>query len=201
LEPLDALRPPVWAKTGRRRVGRLGGLALANLRRMPARSLVAMFGLFVGVGALTVLLAVNQSFQGQLVGTLLGEAISVQVRGLDFLTVGLIVGLAGLSLADVLYLNLRERAAEIVTLRTVGWSDRHLAFVIALEALLLGLVAALAGALVGITVGYQLGVPIGPLALAAAAGVGGGCLIALLASLLPLFHLTRLTAPSVLAQE
>lgn len=201
LEPLDAIRPPVWAKTGRRRVTRLTGLALANLRRMPARSLVAMFGLFVGVGALTVLLAVNQAFQGQLVGTLLGEAISVQVRGLDFLTVGLIVVLAGLSLADVLYLNLRERAAELVTLRTVGWSDGHLGFVIALEALLLGLLAALAGAAVGVITGAQLGVPLGPLALAAAAGVAGGCLIALLASLLPLAHLTRLTAPTVLAEE
>lgn len=201
LEPLDAIRPPVWAKSGRRQVRGLAALALANLRRMPARSLVAMFGLFVGVGALTVLLAVNQAFQGQLVGTLLGEAISVQVRGLDFLTVGLIVALAGLSLADVLYLNLRERAAELVTLRTVGWSDRHLGFVIALEALLLGLVAALAGAAVGVIVGASLGVPLGPLALAAAAGVAGGCLVALLASVLPLAHLTRLTAPTVLAEE
>lgn len=201
LRPLDAILPPVWAKTGRRRVGRLASLALANLRRMPGRSLVGMAGLFVGVSSLTVLLGVNQAFQGRLVGTLLGEAISLQVRGLDFLAAGLIVALAGLSLADVLYLNLRDRAAEIVTLRTVGWSDRHLGFVIALEALVLGLIAATAGALVGSAVSAQLGVPLVTLALVSAAGVVGGTLVALLASLVPLGHLAGLSAPAVLAEE
>lgn len=201
LQPLDAIQPPVWASRSRRRVGRLSTLALANLRRVPARSLVGMAGLYVGVGSLTLLIALNQSFQGRLVGTLLGEAISVQVRGLDFLTVGLIVALAGLSLADVLYLNLRERAAEIVTLRTFGWSDRHLQLVIALEALLLGAFAGLAGALTGTLLGSQLGAPSGPLALGAAAGIIGGVLVALVASLVPLYQLNRLSAPAILAEE
>jgi len=32
------------------------------------------------------------------------------------------MALAALSVADVLYLNLRERAAEIATLKTIGWA-------------------------------------------------------------------------------
>jgi ABC-type antimicrobial peptide transport system permease subunit len=201
LGPLEAVRPPVWSQKHGRRVRHLVGLAFANLRRSPARSLVAMTALFVGVASLTLLLALNFGFQGRLAGTLLGEAITVQVRGLDFLAVGLVIALAGLSLADVLYLNLRERSAEIVTLRTVGWKDGQLGFVIALEALVLGLVASSAGALVGLVLGAQLGAPATTLALAAAAGILGGCLVALLASLVPLAHLSRLTAPVVLAEE
>jgi ABC-type lipoprotein release transport system permease subunit len=201
LRPLEAVRPPAWSQKRGQRVRRLAGLAFANLRRAPARSLVAMTALFVGVASLTLLLALNFGFQGRLAGTLLGEAITVQVRGLDFLAAGLVIALAGLSLADVLYLNLRERSAEIVTLRTVGWSDGQLGRVIAMEALFLGLAASTAGALLGVALGAQLGAPATTLAIAALAGVAGGCLVALLASLVPLAHLARLTAPRVLAEE
>jgi hypothetical protein len=85
--------------------------------------------------------------------------------GLDFLVVGLIALLARLSLADVIYLNLnlRERAAEIVTLRTVGWSETYLARVIAGEAVVLGALGSGSGAALGFVIGVQLGVPVFPL--------------------------------------
>jgi len=104
-------------------------------------------------------------------------------------------------LADVLYLNLRERAAELMTLRTVGWSDAELGRVIAGEALALGLLGSVPGALLGLLIGKQLGVGTAALALGALAGVVGGLLVALLASLLPLARLRSLTAPAVLAEE
>jgi putative ABC transport system permease protein len=199
--PLDAVRPIVAGDVHGVRVRRLTTLALANLRRVPARSLVAVAGLFVGVAALTLLVAVNRAFQGTLVGTLLGEAISLQVRGLDFVSVGLVVGLAAMAVADVLFINLRERAAEFVTLRTLGWRNAHLRRVIALEALWLSLIGSIAGAVFGIVLGIQLAVPIGWLAVAAIAGVGGGIIVALAASVLPLSKLSALTPSSVLADE
>nr|MBA2295519.1 ABC transporter permease [Actinomycetota bacterium] len=156
---------------------------------------------FVGVYALTVLLAVNDAFQGSLVGSVLGEAITLQVRGLDFVSVGLVIALAGLSLADVLYLNLRERAAELATLRTLGWHERHLAAVVALEALTLGTTGSVAGALGGVGTGLTLGVPAGPLSLAAAIAAAGGVGVALLASLVPLARLGTLTPSVALADE
>jgi ABC-type antimicrobial peptide transport system permease subunit len=41
----------------------------------------------------------------------------------------------------VLYLNLRERRAELATLRTVGWSLTHIRRLIATEALALAVLA------------------------------------------------------------
>ncbi len=72
LVPLDAVRPPVSGKVEGRPVRHLGALALANLRRVPVRSLVAVAGLTVGVTALALLVAIDRAFQGTLVGTLLG---------------------------------------------------------------------------------------------------------------------------------
>ena len=199
--PFDAVRPAVAGEVKGRRVRGLAALARANVRRSPARSLVAAGGLFVGVYALTVLLAVNDAFQGSLVGSVLGEAITLQVRGLDFVSVGLVIALAGLSLADVLYLNLRERAAELATLRTLGWRERHLATVIGLEALWLGAGGSLTGAAAGLATGWALGVPAGPLTLAVATSAAGGIAVALLASLVPLTRLATLTPSTALAEE
>jgi hypothetical protein len=198
---LDAVRPAVSVAGVHRQIRRLLSLAAANVRRVPGRSGVAAAGLFIASAALTLLLAINQAFRGDLVGTLLGQAISVQVRGLDFLVVGVIVLLAALSLADVIYLNLRERAAEFVTLRTVGWSDRYLIQVVATEAAILGLLGTIPGSLIALLIGLQLGVPVFPLLLASTISVLGGLVVALLASLVPLARLSTLTAPSVLAEE
>ncbi|MFY9578966.1 MAG: FtsX-like permease family protein [Gaiellaceae bacterium] len=199
--PLDAVHSPVSTGAARRRVVNLTALALANVRRVPGRSIAAAAGLFIAAAVFTLLLSINQTFQGHLVGTLLGNAVSVEVRGLDFLVVGVIVLLATLSLADVLFLNLRERAAEITTLRTLGWADSHLARVVAAEAVLLSLLGTVPGALLGLVVSLQLGVPAQDALLADGIAIVGGFCIALVASLLPLARLTQLTTPAVLAEE
>jgi putative ABC transport system permease protein len=200
--PLDAVRPSVVGHGRSRRVRRLGELSLVNLWRTPARTVVAAAGLVVGVAALTVLLAIHYAFQGVLVDTLLGQAISIQVRSADLVAVALVTLLAGLSVADVLYLNVRERAAELVTLRTVGWEESHLRRVIALEGFAIGVLGSLVGALVGSTVGLlALGVPALSLGAAAILAALGGVAVAVVASLIPLAGLKALTPATVFAEE
>jgi putative ABC transport system permease protein len=201
LVPLDAVRPPVSGKVEGRPVRHLAGLALANLRRVPVRSLVAVAGLTVGVTALALLVAIDRAFQGTLVGTLLGGVVSLQVRGLDYLAVGLLVALSALALADVLYVNLRERQAELVTLRSLGWADAELRRLVALEAGLLGLLGSLAGALLALLIGGLVGLPLLTLLWAALAAGVGGVVVALVASLLPLSQIGRFSVPTVLAEE
>lgn len=200
--PLDVVRPAVVGHGRSRRVGRLGELALINLWRTPARTLVAVAGLVVGVAALTVLLAIERAFQGVLVDTLLGQAISIQVRSADLVAITLVIVLAGFSVADVLYLNVRERAAELVTLRTVGWEESHLGRVIALEGVSIGILGSLTGALVGLAVGaLGLGVPVASLSAAATVAALGGIAVAGGASLVPLARLRALTPSTAFAEE
>ncbi|MDQ3821880.1 MAG: hypothetical protein M3321_01400 [Actinomycetota bacterium] len=199
--PLDAVRPAVAGKEEHRRVTGLATMGLVNLRRLPARALVGVAGLFVGVAVLTLLLAVNRSLEGTLVGTLLGEAILVRISGLDFVAVLLTIALAALSIADVLFLNLRERAAELVTLRTVGWRESDLRRLVGIEAFGLGLVGGLGGAVAGVVLSVAIDVPLAPVALAAVLAAAGGLVVVLVASLVPIAHVARLTAPVVLAEE
>ena len=202
LRPLAAVRPAVARGRGRRPVGHIARLALVNLRRLPARTLVGAAGLAIGIAALTLLLAIERSYHGTLVGTLLGNALALQVRGADLAAIGLTIGLAAFSVADVLYVNLRERAAEIVTLRSSGWSERQLSLLVGLEAAVLGLGGSVVGAALGVALtAALLSVSLGPLVVAAALAVLGGTLTTIAASLVPLSRLRRLTVPSVLAAE
>jgi putative ABC transport system permease protein len=200
--PRDALLAPVTTRRHRGSVRSLLGLAVANTLRVPVRTALGAAGLALGVAALSVLFAIEQAFQGTLIGTVLGNAVSVQVHGADFVAVGLTITLAALSVADVLYLNLRERAAEIATLKTIGWAWRHIAGVVLLEGLILGLLGSVGGAAIGLLVGrFVFSVPLGSLGIACAAAAAGGVAAALVASLLPLSQLTRLSVPVVLAAE
>jgi putative ABC transport system permease protein len=121
------------------------------------------------------------------------------VRGADFAAVALTLALAALSIADVVYLNLHERQAELVTLRTLGWTNRHLRTTILLESLGLGLLGSLTGALLALTVGTTiLTIPALSLTLAALAA---GTTAATLAALAPLSQINQLTTPQILAAE
>jgi ABC-type antimicrobial peptide transport system permease subunit len=182
-EPMDAVQPVASPPRRRARpVRRLLGLALSNLRRRPARAVLAGVALGVGVAALTVLLGIQLAFSRQVTGSLLGNFVSGEVRGVDYLSAGLAVILGAASVADVLYLNLRERRPEFAALAATGWQRGHLARVALYEATAIGLLGSLVGGLAGIGITAALGGS--PLALLAAAAVAvvGGTMLTLAAS-------------------
>lgn len=199
--PLDAVRPRVADRRSGHSVKGIGSMAFSNLWRLPGRTLLAAAGLFVGVGALALLLSITLAFKGTLLGTALGAFISVQVRGVDYLGVALAVLLAAVSVADVLFLNLRERAPEMVTLRATGWHESHLATMVALEGLGIGLLGSVTGAAAGIGLSALVGGSPGRIVLAGIIAAVMGTVVALGAALLPASLVSRMTPPSVLAEE
>jgi putative ABC transport system permease protein len=199
--PLDAVRPPVVEPRRGRPHHRLVGMAVGNLTRVPGRTLLGAGALLVGVAALAFLVAVNLAFKGTVVGTLLGNVVSVQVRAVDWLSVTLAICLGELSVADVLVLNLKERAPELVTLNTTGWTQGHLGRLVAYEGLGIGVLGSVVGALLGLGLAAQVG-GIGPkVVLAALVAAGVGVAAAALASSVPALLVGRMTPPEVLAEE
>jgi putative ABC transport system permease protein len=200
-QPLDAVRPAVAAG---QRVGRVRGLlslGLVSLRRSPSRTALAAAALAVGVAAMTALLAVDQSFVNRIAGTHLGSALTVEVRGVDYLGAGLAIVLGVASVADVLVLNLRERAAELVTLRTFGWTDRQLAKVALYEGVGVGVLGTIVGVALGLAISAFAGATaLGGLFAAAAAIIVGTAMTTAIAVTAAMF-IARLPAPTSLAAE
>lgn len=199
--PMQAVLPSVRPPRHAAHVTSITRLGLVGVGRTPGRSALAAASLFVGVAALAGLLAIQQQFAHHAVGTLLGDVVAIQVRGVDLFAVILILALGGFTIADVAYLNISERRSEIGTLRATGWGERHVRRLFATEALTIATVGAIAGAAVGVTAtGVLLHADVVSLVRAAAIAIGGGLLAAVLALVVPLARLGRL-APAGMVEE
>jgi ABC-type antimicrobial peptide transport system permease subunit len=201
-DPVSSVRPPVL-DAGRARSPRgVTGLALVNVLRTPGRSLVGAVSLAVGVAALTMLAAVTLAFRGAIVGSLLGNVVAVQVRGADYVAVTATVALGVLAVVDVLFLNIRERAAELAAIRTFGWPESALGRLVVTEGAVIGLAGSLVGAVAGLAAAAEFaGQFPARLLLAATAAVLAGVMITVAAALLPAQLLRRLPTAQLLAEE
>ncbi|WP_233606249.1 ABC transporter permease [Micromonospora sp. Llam0] len=204
-DPMEAVRPAVV--TGRRARLFLGltGLAMVNIRRTPGRTALGGAALAVAVTALTLLVAITWAFQGVLVGSLLGDAIAVQVRGPDLAAVVAMLVLATVAIADVVFLNVRERASEFAALQATGWTHTSIARLVLTEGVLLGLLGAVPGAALGLGLAVLLAggadasvARLLPMALAVA---GAGVVAAALAAIPPIQSLRRRPVTRLLVEE
>ncbi len=200
--PIEAITVAVRAPRRAHKVTSLTGLAVVGVTRWPGRTVLGAVSLFIGTAALAILIAIQTAFQGGVAGTLLGDVVAVQVRGVDYLAAGLTIGLGAFAVADVAYLNIAERVAEIGTFRASGWDESHLRRLFGTEALLTAALGAVTGAAVGVGVVAVL-FPVGWASVLTAAGVaaGAGLLAALAALAVPLARLSRLAPATAITTE
>jgi hypothetical protein len=200
--PVASIRPPVLAIRRARQPGGVTALAAVNVLRTPGRSLVGAASLAIGITALTVLTAVTVAFRGVVVGSLLGDAVAVEVRGVDYVATVATVALGVFAVADVVFLNIRERAAELATMRAFGWRESTLSRLVITEAAIIGIAGSLAGAALGLAATARFTGQL-PTALDVVAGVAvaAGAVLTAASALLPVQALRRLPAAHLLAEE
>jgi putative ABC transport system permease protein len=201
-DPVASVRPPVLAVRRGHHPAGLIGLAAVNVLRTPGRSLVGALSLAVGVAALTLVTGVTLAFRGVVVGSLLGDAVAVQVRGVDFVAIAATVALGVLAVTDVVVLNIRERSAEFATLRALGWPESALGRLVVGEALLIGVAGSVTGAALGLAAAAQFtGQVPSRLWLAALAGILAATAVTSGAAILPARMLRYLPTAQLLAEE
>jgi putative ABC transport system permease protein len=149
-DPVASVRPPALAVRRARQPSGITGLALLNVLRTPGRTLVGALSLAVGVTALTLLIGVTLAFRGAIGGTLLGDYVTVQVRGVDYIAVATTVTLGVLAIADALLISINERAPELATIRAFGWPERALRRMVITEGALTGIAGSAIGAVIGL---------------------------------------------------
>lgn len=201
-QPAAAVRPAVLPSRSARTPRTVPGLAVTNLLRAPGRSLLGALSLAIGICALTLLLSFTLAFRGQVVGTLLGNAIAMQTRRVDYISAIVTVLIGAAAVADVLYLNIRERVAELATLRAIGWRELTLGRLITLEGAGMGVTGSIIGGATGLALAavFTGSLP-GRLAAAAVISAVIGTLLATTAAVFPASLLGRLAGPQSLAEE
>ena len=200
--PADAVRPPVSKRAGSPSALRgVASVARGYLRRTPGRVAAAGLALALGVASLTILLGIVVGFHGAVVGTLLGNAVSVQVRGADLVAALLVVVLGLSCLVDVLYLDIREQAPRYASLQAAGWRDRTLGALIVWQAAIIAIFGAITGAVLGV-VSLEFLAPVTPRVwLVAVSLIPLATVTAAVAALVPAYSLRKLSIARLLAQE
>jgi putative ABC transport system permease protein len=201
-EPVAAIRPAVLGAGRAHHPRGVTSLGLVNVARTPGRALIGMVSLAVGIAGLTVLTAVTFAFRGVVVGSLLGDAIAVQVRGVDYVAIAATVLLGVLGVADVLFLNIRERASELATIRSLGWRESALARLVITEGTAVGLAGSLTGAGLGLALtAWFAGQVTHRLIAVTVVTAAVGLVVTAVAAVVPAALLRRLPTAHLLAEE
>jgi putative ABC transport system permease protein len=183
IQPTEALAPAVRAPRGQgRRIRSITGLAATGVARVPGRSALAAVGLAAGVAGLTVLLAAHASFGTSIGDSELAGLVTSSTRGTDLVSALLTIALSAVAIADLTYLNLRERAGELAALAASGWGRVQIGRLLATEAVITAVAGSLLGAVLGLAVAvsaFGLSLPVFAAAIGSAVG---GTVIALVAT-------------------
>ena len=151
-------------------------------------------------GYLPLDLGVAQGIVGETVK--LVSVVANQVRAVDYLSAALAVALGAASVADVLYINLRERAAEFAVLSAVGWQRGHVARVALGEGAGIGVAGSILGAAIGAgAAALILGPDLSLLALPAAVALVAGIIVTVIAASAVAASIRRLPLVASLAEE
>ena len=200
--PMNALRPQVLIVRRARDPRSLLGFALRSIGRTPGRAVLGVAGLAIGVAALTFLLDVQTVFRGVVVGSLLGDAVAVNVKGTDLAAILMIGLLSVIGLLDVVYLAAREQAPSLAVLRAAGWAPSTIGRMVFYQGLALGFLGGVAGGACGwlgfvmFTDSWTVGG-----GLCALAGAGAGVLAGLVASLVPSWLVARAPSAALLSED
>ncbi|NHA67491.1 FtsX-like permease family protein [Phycicoccus flavus] len=183
------------------RVASVPGLAWRSVVVAPGRAVAAVLGAATATAVLATLRAVQVEFQGRAVGTVLGDAVTVQVRGPDLAAAALTAVLAGIGIHHVLGTEIRERRAELATLAAVGWRTRTLALLLTTQALVVALLGAALGTGAAVLAAGALGVTPAAALRSAAVATAAVLAVTLVSTALPVLRLRRASAAAVLASD
>jgi ABC-type antimicrobial peptide transport system permease subunit len=201
VDPIAAVHEPVLQPRARLRIRGVTSLAVVSLLRTPGRLLLGMSALSLGVSALTLLLGVKAAFHGSVVGTLLGNAVDVQVRSADLVAAIVMILLGLAAIADILYLDIREQAARYAALQAAGWSEGAIGRLVVTQAALIAAAGSVIGGVIGVlltnTVAAQ---QLSNWLVALVIGIGA-VLATMLVSLIPAAALRRLPTARLLSME
>lgn len=199
--PAQTMAPPVTARARTVRLRGLSTLVWVSAARSPARVMTAAISLALGVAALVILLGVTTAFRAVVVGSLLGNAVVVQVRSADLVAAVILLALALVCVVQVLRLDLREQRPQYAALSASGWRDRTLALLVLGHGALVGALGAALGLFVALATLALIGIdvrPVIPAALLIAGSAVGAAAVAAVATARPL---TRLSTARILAEE
>ena len=148
--PLTLLKPTVRAGKRAFPVTSAIRMGAVSMLRRPLRLLRASLAIAIAIAAVTILVVITTTFQGIVAGSLLGEAIILQVRTADIIA-GIILTILGLvCLGMTMRFAHLEDSSDWAVLSAVGWNSKLVTTAVLTQGALAGLIGAIIGLLIAI---------------------------------------------------
>lgn len=156
--PVSAMKPVASTRSARRgpRVVGVATLAWRSVVTSPGRAMAGILGSATATAVIAVTRMIQTQFHNRAVGTVLGDAITVQVRTPDLAAAALTALLAAIGIYHVTATEARERRMEIGTLLAQGWQPATVRRLILTQAIAIWLLGALLGALTASTMAWRV---------------------------------------------
>lgn len=132
-------------------------LGFSQLRMRPGRTATAAFAIVLAVASLSFTAAILAQFRGNLVGSVLGEVVSVQIRDADVFAISALAAMGIACVAVASWISAVEDAPTYATLRALGWRNGMIARAIIGQNLILGAAGCLVAGAVTSTVLATIG--------------------------------------------
>lgn len=177
-------------------------LAYRNVTRVRGRSAVAIASVATAAATMTAVIAVNLSYGGAVVGSLLGGPVAFTAGPVDVLATGALLVLGCIIVTDVISMSVRERRGELAAMRALGWSRVSLSRLVMTETIVTALIG---GALGAFATAAALSSMVGDVSVgvvvAAAVSCGAGVGICAMTVQVPLSGIRGMTTMRVLGEE
>jgi len=109
------------------------------------RNLLSILSIAIPSALLIFFVFVTIRLKGVFYTTWLGQFVSMQVGPAHYAAVGIAMMISVLTTAEILWQNVAERKPEIALLRSLGWRDGSIRFLMLSEGILCGLMAGIGG--------------------------------------------------------
>jgi ABC-type antimicrobial peptide transport system permease subunit len=154
------------------------GLAVRELRRSWAvETLLGILAVAIGAGLVGLVALVSAAFSAQLDTTVLGTALSTEIRPFHVVLAIVTLALGTAAVAQVALSAWLGRRRQLGMLKALGWSGRRLAGLVWWQSMIIGVGGGGVAILVVVASGAILGAPPASVATAVAAALGA-CLAA-----------------------
>jgi ABC-type antimicrobial peptide transport system permease subunit len=152
IKPYEALRSGEMLKKSVRLFPAKGivWMALGHLFGKIKRNSLALISIMLPTALLLFFIFVTFRLQGILFTTWLGQYVSLEIGKAHYVAIAVALLVAILTTFQIMWQNVTERIAEIALLKSVGWRNRSIRFLILIEGVLIGVLAGLIGYGVGL---------------------------------------------------
>ena len=117
-----------------------------NLKRL----IPAWLAMSMSMGSFILVVAISDQLKGLMIGSLLGESISIQFQPYHYVLLAIGLLISGFCIMESLLTRLIERRSEIGLLKAVGWQNKAVFNHFMKEGLTLSLISGVTGTILGL---------------------------------------------------